>query len=174
MTSTCPGGLKWQLDAYKISIKASSQKGKEYDLQHSVVWRLLLVHLVGPVKDGSHCTCTCSYINFHAIVMFISKVAFGYHRMIHLFLYIFVTLLIIFISEKALSKNGKIFGSNVMVGVKQCIDKVGKSWLVSACYFGNPKVPVFISEVLTQFVPPSCVFDATRNSVCEAQRTSFA
>ena len=34
---------------------------------------------------------------------------------------------------QALSKNGKVFGNGIMVGVQQCIDKVSDPLNVHAC-----------------------------------------
>lgn len=36
-------------------------------------------------------------------------------------------------ARKALSKDGKVFGDAIMVGVKPCIDKVGSSLLFTFC-----------------------------------------
>lgn len=38
-------------------------------------------------------------------------------------------------ARKALSKDGKVFGDTIMVGVKPCIDKVGAFWYYTMCLF---------------------------------------
>lgn len=38
-------------------------------------------------------------------------------------------------ARKALSKDGKVFGDTIMVGVKPCIDKVSAFWDYIMCLF---------------------------------------